>query len=207
MLAGTFKDLDRGLLTKLVIIQSLLITISNYLAHYKFNITGFPLAYSVWCTPAFMVVTDLTTRLAGKQLARAVLLATLIPGIIGTAIGSWLYGSGLLDGVRLTLASAVCYLIPMLLDVYVFSWIRDRITAWYVAPTVSGIITTVFMTYLFWGAAFAGGTDQFLSDNWYILATNQIIIKNVLNLVFLLPLYGMLLAYLTRKVQAAHAGV
>jgi len=207
MLAGTFKDLDRGLLTKLVIIQSLLITISNYLAHYKFNITGFPLAYSVWCTPAFMVVTDLITRLSGKQLARAVLIATLIPGIIGTALGAWIYGSGLVDGARLTLASAVCYLIPMLLDVYVFSWIRERITAWYVAPTVSGIITTVFMTYLFWGAAFAGGTDPFLSANWYILATNQIIIKNVLNLVFLLPLYGMLLAYLTRKVQAAHAGV
>ena len=155
--------------------------------------------------PAFMVVTDLTTRLAGKALARRVLIYTLVPGIIGTAIGAWLYGSGLLDGARLTVASAVCYLIPMLLDVYVFSWIRDRISAWYVAPTISGIITTIFMTYLFWGAAFAGGTDQFLSANWYILATNQIIIKNVLNLVFLLPLYGMLLAYLTRRVQAQHA--
>jgi len=207
MLASIFKDLDRGLLVKLVIIQSLLITISNYLAHYKFNITGFPLAYSVWCTPAFMVVTDLTTRLVGKQLARAVLVATLIPGLIGTAVGAYLYGSGLLDGTRLTLASGICYLLPMLLDVYIFAWIRDRITAWYVAPGVSGIITTIFMTYLFWGAAFAGGTDPFLSDNWYIMATNQIIIKNVLNLVFLLPLYGMLLAYLTRKVQAAHAGV
>ena len=205
MLANIFKDLDRGLLVKLVIIQSLLITISNYLAHYKFNITGFPLAYSVWCTPAFMVVTDLITRLSGKQLARAVLVATLIPGIIGTALGAWVYGSGLVDGARLTFASAICYLLPMLLDVSIFAWIRQRVTAWYAAPAVSGIITTIFMTYLFWGAAFAGGTDQFLSDNWYILTTNQIIIKNVLNLLFLIPLYGALLAYLTRRVQAQHA--
>ena len=206
MIASLFKDLDRRLLVKLVIIQSLLITISNYLAHYKFNITGFPLAYSVWCTPAFMVVTDLVTRLAGRRLARAVLVATLIPGLIGTAIGAWLYGSGLLDGTRLALASGVCYLLPMLLDVYIFAWLRDKISAWYVAPSVSGIITTIFMTYLFWGAAFAGGTDQFLSANWYVLATNQIIIKNVLNLLFLVPLYGVLLAYLTRRVQAQHAG-
>ena len=206
MIASLFKDLDRRLLVKLVIIHSLLITISNYLAHYKFNITGFPLAYSVWCTPAFMVVTDLTTRLAGRRLARAVLVATLIPGLIGTAIGAWLYGSGLLDGTRLALASGVCYLLPMLLDVYIFAWLRDKISAWYVAPSVSGIITTIFMTYLFWGAAFAGGTDQFLSANWYVLATNQIIIKNVLNLLFLVPLYGVLLAYLTRRVQAQHAG-
>lgn len=196
-----------NLITKLVIIQSLLITISNYLAHFKFNIPYFPVAYSVWCTPAFMVVTDLTTRLAGKVMARKVLTLTLIPGIIGTAIGAWLYGSGLIDGARLTMASAMCYLVPMLLDVYVFSWTRERISAWYAAPAVSGVITTIFMTYLFWGAAFAGGTDPYLSENWYILATNQIIIKNILNLLFLIPLYGVLLAYLTGKMQPQHAGV
>ena len=205
MLTALFKDLARGLLIKLVIIQSLLITISNYLVHFKFAIVGFPLAYSIWCTPLFMVITDLMTRLSGKQLARAVLVATLIPGMIGTAIGAWLYGSDLVGGMRLTVASGVCYLLPMLLDVSIFAWLRSRIAAWYVAPSVSGIITTVFMTYLFWGAAFAGDGGQF-SDIWYIVATNQIIIKNVLNLLFLIPLYGVLLAYLTRRVQAQHAG-
>ena len=196
------KGLDRSLAIKLVIIQSLLITISNYLVHYKFNIGGFPLAYSIWCTPLFMVITDLITRLSGKPLARAVLVLTLIPGMVGTAIGAWLYGSGFIDGARLTLASGICYLLPMLLDVSIFAWLRTRISAWYVAPGVSGIITTIFMTYLFWGAAFAGGDNQF-SDNWYIIATNQILVKNALNLLFLIPLYGVLLAYLTRKVQTA----
>ena len=203
MFTTQFKDLDRGLLVKLVIIQSLLITISNYLVHFKFAIVGFPLAYSIWCTPLFMVITDLMTRLSGKQLARAVLVATLIPGMIGTAIGAWLYGSDLMGGTRLTLASGICYLLPMLLDVSIFAWLRDRIKAWYVAPGVSGIITTIIMTYLFWGAAFAGDGGQF-SDIWYIVATNQILVKNALNLLFLIPLYGVLLAYLTRRVQAQH---
>jgi hypothetical protein len=204
MLTALFKDLDRSLLVKLVIIQSLLITISNYLVHFKFAIGGFPLAYSIWCTPLFMVITDLMTRLSGKQLARAVLVATLIPGMIGTAIGAWLYGSDLIGGTRLTVASGICYLLPMLLDVSIFAWLRSRIKAWYVAPGISGIITTIFMTYLFWGAAFAGDGGQF-SEIWYIVATNQILVKNALNLLFLIPLYGVLLAYLTRRVQAQHA--
>jgi uncharacterized integral membrane protein (TIGR00697 family) len=206
MLTALFRDLDRSLLIKLVIIQSLLITISNYLVHFKFAIVGFPLAYSIWCTPLFMVITDLMTRLSGKQLARAVLVATLIPGMIGTAIGAYLYGSDLVGGVRLTVASGICYLLPMLLDVSIFAWLRSRITAWYVAPGISGIITTIFMTYLFWGAAFAGDGGQF-SEIWYIVATIQILVKNALNLLFLIPLYGVVLAYLTRKVQAQHAGV
>jgi len=204
MLAALFKDLDRGLLVKLVIVQSLLITISNYLVHFKFAIAGFPLAYSIWCTPLFMVITDLMTRLSGKQLARAVLVATLIPGMIGTAIGAWLYGSDLIGGVRLTVASGICYLLPMMLDVSIFAWLRSRISAWYVAPGISGIITTILMTYLFWGAAFAGDGGQF-SEIWYIVATNQILVKNALNLLFLIPLYGVLLAYLTRRVQEQHA--
>jgi uncharacterized PurR-regulated membrane protein YhhQ (DUF165 family) len=204
MLAALFKDLDRGLLVKLVIVQSLLITISNYLVHFKFAIAGFPLAYSIWCTPLFMVITDLMTRLSGKQLARAVLVATLIPGMIGTAIGAWLYGSDLISGVRLTVASGICYLLPMMLDVSIFAWLRSRISAWYVAPGISGIITTILMTYLFWGAAFAGDGGQF-SEIWYIVATNQILVKNALNLLFLIPLYGVLLAYLTRRIQEQHA--
>jgi len=204
MLTALFKDLDRSLLIKLVIIQSLLITISNYLVHFKFAIVGFPLAYSIWCTPLFMVITDLMTRLSGKQLARAVLVATLIPGMIGTAIGAYLYGSDLIGGTRLTVASGICYLLPMLLDVSIFAWLRSRIKAWYVAPGISGIVTTIIMTYLFWGAAFAGDGGQF-SEIWYIVATNQILVKNALNLLFLIPLYGVLLAYLTRRVQAQHA--
>jgi len=207
MLPAVFKDLDRGLLWKLVIIQSLLITISNYLVHYKFAILGWPLAWSIWCTPLFMVITDLVTRLVGKPLARAVLLATLVPGMLGTAVGAGLYGSGLVDGARLTVASGICYLLPMLLDVWIFAWLRHRVSAWYVAPAVSGVVTTIFMTYLFWGVAFAGGSDPYLSSHWYVLATSQLIIKNLLNLLLLLPLYGALLTWLTRKAGAAHAGV
>ena len=89
----------------------------------------------------------------------------------------------------------------MLLDVSIFAWLRERISAWYVAPGVSGVVTSIFITYMFWGIAFAGGADQYLADNWYIIATNQILVKCLLNLLILVPLYGVLLNFLQKRIQ------
>lgn len=203
MLKNLFKDLDRDLAIKLVIIQSLLITVSNYLVHFKFEVFGLPLAYSVWCTPMFMVITDLITRLVGKQQARSILILTWIPGMVGTAIGGMLYGGTAMEISRLTFASGICYLLPMMLDVSIFAWLRERTSAWYVAPGVSGVVTTIIMTYLFWGLAFAGDGGKY-SDIWYVVATNQILVKIVLNLVILLPAYKILLDWLQRGMREQH---
>jgi len=191
-----------NLVIKLVIIQSLLITVSNYLVHFKFLAFGLPMTYAVWCTPLFMVITDLMTRMEGKELARRVLILTLVPGMIGTLIGGFIYGGDTISILRIVVASGVCYLLPMMLDVSIFAWLRERISAWYVAPGVSGVITSIIMTYLFWGLAFAEGADPYLAENWYIIATNQIAVKCLLNLVILLPLYGMLLNYLQKRINS-----
>lgn len=193
---------NNNLILKLVIIQSLLITVSNYLVHFKFLAFGLPMTYAVWCTPLFMVITDLMTRMQGKELARRVLILTLVPGMIGTLIGGFIYGGDTVGIFRITIASGICYLIPMMLDVSIFAWLRERISAWYVAPGVSGVITSIMMTYLFWGLAFAEGADQYLADNWYIIATNQIMVKCLLNLLILVPLYGVLLNYLQSRITS-----
>jgi uncharacterized integral membrane protein (TIGR00697 family) len=142
------------------------------------------------------------TRMQGKALARSVLLLTLVPGMIGTAIVGFLYGDNMITVIRITVASGICYLLPMLLDVSIFAWLRERISAWYVAPGVSGVITSIFITYLFWGVAFAGGADLYLAENWYIIATNQILVKCLLNLIILVPLYGVLLNYLQKRINS-----
>ena len=148
-----------------------------------------------------MVITDLMTRMQGKELARRVLLLTLVPGMIGTLIVGFLYGGDTIGILRITAASGICYLLPMLLDVSIFAWLRERISAWDVAPGVSGVVTSIFITYMFWGIAFAGGADQYLADNWYIIATNQILVKCLLNLLILVPLYGVLLNFLQKRIQ------
>lgn len=192
---------NKNLILKLVVIQSLLISISNYLVHFKFLAFGLPMTYAVWCTPLFMVITDLMTRMQGKQLAQRVLLLTLVPGMIGTLIVGFIYGGDTMGIFRVTIASGLCYLLPMMLDVSIFAWLRERINAWYVAPGVSGVITSIIMTYMFWGIAFAEGADPYLAENWYIIATNQIMVKCLLNLMILVPLYGMLLNYLQKRIN------
>ena len=189
-----------NLVIKLVIIQSLLISISNYLVHFKFAVFGLPMTFAVWCTPLFMVITDLMTRMQGKKLARRVLVLTLVPGMIGTLLVGILWGGSVVDIFRITIASGICYLLPMLLDVSIFAFLRERINAWYVAPGVSGVITSIFITYLFWGIAFSNGGDPYLAENWFLIATNQIAVKCMLNLVILVPLYGVLLNFLQKRI-------
>lgn len=191
----------KNLVLKLVIIQSLLISISNYLVHFKFAVFGLPMTWAVWCTPLFMVITDLMTRMEGKELARRVLLLTLVPGMIGTLIVGLIWGGSVLDIFRITIASGICYLLPMLLDVSIFAFLRQRVNTWYVAPGVSGIITSILITYLFWGISFSGSGDPYLAENWFLIATNQIAVKCLLNLVILVPLYGVLLNYLQKRIQ------
>ena len=193
---------NKNLIIKLVIIQSLLISISNYLVHFKFAVFGLPMTWAVWCTPLFMVITDLMTRMEGKELARRVLLLTLVPGMIGTLIVGFLYGGDTIGILRITAASGISYLLPMLLDVSIFAWLRERISAWYVAPGVSGVVTSILITYLFWGISFSGSSDPYLAENWFLIATNQIAVKCLLNLVILVPLYGVLLNYLQKRIYS-----
>ena len=58
----------------------------------------------------------------------------------------------------------------------------------------------LFRSYTFFGVAFAGGADEFMRNNWHIVATNNSISKIIVSLVVILPAYGVLLGYLQKKV-------
>lgn len=189
-----------NLTAKLVLLQTAIIVISNWLVTHKFSIFGNPLTFAVFTLPMMFVATDLTVRLIGKSLAQRVVLVSVIPGMILTAAVLYALGSPVTVIYRITLASGVANCIPILADIYVFQWVRQKYQQWWVAPATSGVVTTIIMTYLFYFTAFAGGANQFMSDNWHLVATNQIMGKIVMNLLVLLPAYGLLLNYLQRKI-------
>jgi uncharacterized integral membrane protein (TIGR00697 family) len=89
-----------------------------------------------------------------------------------------------------------------MLDVYVFQYLRERYEAWYVAPALSSVVTTIIDTYTFFGTAFAGGADKFMAANWHIVATNHIVTKIVVSLLVILPAYGILLNFLQKRIAA-----
>jgi uncharacterized PurR-regulated membrane protein YhhQ (DUF165 family) len=53
---------------------------------------------------------------------------------------------------------------------------------------------------VFFFTAFAGGANEFMAANWHIVATNNSISKISVSLVVILPVYGLLLNQLQKKI-------
>ena len=197
LLAGV----DRALAYKLMIAHIIIIAISNYVVQFKIDVFGNPLAVAAFTFPLVVVLTDLTVRLLGKQTGRAVIALAFIPAILISMAVVKLGGAPDSVAFRIGLGSGVAYFVSNLLDVYVFQYFREKYTTWWIAPTLSSIASTFIDTYTFFGVAFAGGADEFMRNNWHIVATNNSISKIIVSLIVILPAYGVLLGYLQKKVE------
>lgn len=192
---------DRGLLAKLIVLHTFIIAISNWLVQYKFGFYGHPIAISAFTFPLVVVATDLTVRMVGKELGRKVVTWAFIPAIVASVLVVMASGAPASVAYRIGLGSGLAYFIGTMLDVHVFSYIRERYNQWWLAPTLASVVTTVVDTYTFFFTAFYRGANEFMAANWHIVATNHIIIKVIVGLIVVVPAYGLLLAYLQRKFE------
>ena len=194
-------DIDRVLAYKLMLAHIVIIAVSNYIVQFKFTIFGAPLAAAAFTFPLVVVLTDLTVRLLGKQTGRAVIALSFIPAIIVSMLVVKLGGAPDSVAFRIGLGSGVAYLMSNLLDVYVFQYIREKFVTWWYAPAISAVVSTFLDTYVFFFTAFAKGENQFMAENWHIVATNNSISKIIVSLVVILPAYGLLLNHLQKKLD------
>jgi hypothetical protein len=201
MINKILEGVDRALAYKLMLAHILIIAISNYIVQFKFTIFGAPLAWAAFTFPLVVVLTDLTVRLLGKETGRAVIALAFIPAIIVSMAVVKLGGAPDSVAFRIGLGSGMAYFVSNLLDVYVFQYFREKYQTWWIAPTLSSIASTFIDTYTFFGVAFAGGADEFMSKNWHIVATNNSISKIIVSLLVILPAYGILLNYLQNKMK------
>lgn len=201
MLNKLLPGLDRGLALKLVAFHTFIIALSNWLVTYKLTIFGHPLAYAAFTFPLVVVATDLTVRVVGKEMGRAVVGLSFIPAIIVSILVILATGAPTSVALRIGAASGMAYLLSTMLDVYVFQYFREKYKAWFIAPTLSSVFATVLDTYTFFGAAFYKGADEFMRDNWHIVATNHIVTKIIVSLLVILPIYGVLLSFLLKKLR------
>ena len=199
MLNKILNGVDRSLAYKLMLAHILIIAISNYIVQFKFTVFGAPLAWAAFTFPLVVVLTDLTVRLLGKETGRAVIALAFIPAIIVSMAVVKLGGAPDSVAFRIGLGSGMAYFVSNLLDVYVFQYFREKYQTWWIAPTLSSIASTFIDTYTFFGVAFAGGADEFMANNWHIVATNNSISKIIVSLLVILPVYGVLLNYLQKK--------
>jgi len=193
MLGIDFSQVNRSLMIKLALMHVFIIGLANYVVQFGgiIPIVDLKFTWGMFVFPLVVVATDLTVRLTNKYLARAVVGAAFVPAIII---------SGFIADWRIGFASAFAYLIGQLFDITIFQRIRERITdMWWVAPALSTVVANVVDTYLFFWAAFAGGTNEFMAANWLEIATVDVFFKIGTSLIVFLPVYGILLSYLRKR--------
>ncbi|UYG01752.1 7-cyano-7-deazaguanine/7-aminomethyl-7-deazaguanine transporter [Halomonas sp. LR3S48] len=200
---------QRRCLLLLVSFHILVIAASNYLVQLPFTLFGFHTTWGAFSFPFIFLATDLTVRLFGKGPARAIIMRVMLPALVisyvvsvifprGSFVGLEALGEGNLFVARIALASFMAYVLGQLLDVQVFDRLRD-LRAWWIAPAVSTVLGNLADTAAFFAMAFHRSPDPFMAANWVEIATVDYVIKLAISLLFFLPLYGVLLAWLSRR--------
>lgn len=189
---------------------------SNYLVQFPVQAQLGPvdladlLTWGAFTYPVAFLVTDLTNRHFGPQVAR---LVVLIGFVVAIAL------SVFLASPRIAIASGSAFLVAQLLDVAIFD--RLRASDWWRAPLISSVAGSVLDTVIFFSLAFAapfafldtafGRADNSLTfpapflgigaevELWVSLAAGDFVVKLLVAGVLLAP-YKVLRGFLADRV-------
>ncbi|MCC5883711.1 MAG: 7-cyano-7-deazaguanine/7-aminomethyl-7-deazaguanine transporter [Halomonas sp.] len=200
---------QRRCLLLLVTFHIAVIAASNYLVQLPFTLFGFHTTWGAFSFPFIFLATDLTVRLFGKEPARAIVMRVMLPALLISYVVSVVFPRGQFAGIealgewnlfvaRIALASFMAYVLGQLLDVQVFDRLRN-LRAWWIAPAISTVLGNLVDTAAFFAMAFYRSPDPFMAANWVEIAAVDYVIKLGISLLFFLPLYGVLLSWLSRR--------
>jgi uncharacterized integral membrane protein (TIGR00697 family) len=187
----------------------LVITSSNYLVQLPISIFGFHTTWGAFSFPFIFLATDLTVRVFGAPLARRIIFAVMIPALVisyGISalfyMGEWqgfaALGTFNLFVARIAVASFMAYALGQILDVHVFNRLRQN-RRWWLAPTASTLFGNVSDTLAFFFIAFWRSPDPFMAAHWGEIAIVDYSFKVLISIVFFLPMYGVLLNMLLKR--------
>ena len=130
-----------------------IVVVSNILVQHLF---GQWLTWGAFTYPLAFLVTDLMNRIYGAGPARKVVFVGFVVGVICSLIGTQIQGEfGPLVTLRIALGSGLAFLVAQLLDVAIFSALRDG--RWWRAPLASTLVGSTIDTALFFSIAFSAG--------------------------------------------------
>ena len=171
-------------MNKIFLILSLLMGVivltSNYLVQFPVKYYGLEeiLTYGAFSYPIAFLITDLTNRSYGKQVARKIVYIGFAIGISFTLLFSTNFAD--LISLRIAIGSGTAFLIAQLLDVQIFDKLRKR--EWFIAPLTSSLIGSTVDTFLFFSISFyATGIP------WVTLAFGDLAVKVLVALTMLIP--------------------
>ena len=136
-----------------ILAMAAIVVASNILVQFLF---GQWLTWGAFTYPFAFLVTDLMNRLYGAGPARRVVAAGFAVGVVCSLIGTQIVGEfGPLVTLRIAIGSGTAFLVAQMMDVAVFSALRDG--AWWRAPLVSTLVGATLDTALFFSIAFSAG--------------------------------------------------
>lgn len=195
----------------LIAFHILIIIASNYLVQFPIEMFGWQTTWGAFSFPFIFLATDLTVRLLGKQPARKVIGFVMLPALVASYAISALFHEGDFHGLgallvfntfvfRISLASFAAYVVGQLIDVHVFDRLR-RMRQWWVAPSASTVLGNLVDTFVFFSIAFWHSSNAFMAEHWVEIGVVDYVIKLLISLLLFVPLYGVLLNTLLKRVQ------
>ena len=193
-----------NLLPLLVILHISIITISNVLVSIPIEVYGFKITWAAFSFPLVVVATDLTIRLIGKVMAQKTITFSFPFAIISSVLILYLENNPVSLALRIGVASGLAYAIGVLIDIHAFQFIRQKSSSWWIAPSLSTIVSNVIDSYTFFFTAFYNSDDSYMAQNWLEIAGTQTVLKILIGLIFFLPTYGILLNYFSKRIKLMH---
>ena len=196
----------------LVSLHIFIIAISNYLVQIPVGLFGFITTWGAVTFPFIFLITDLTVRIFGQNLARRIIFFAMLPALVISYYFSVVFSNGQFVGhehlldfnlfvFRIVVASFSAYVVGQLLDIQVFNKLR-QLKTWWIAPLVSTFIGNLVDSFCFFAIAFYKSPDPFMATHWVEIGAMDYLFKIVMGVLIFLPLYGVILA----KLQKVLAG-
>lgn len=196
-------------LKKLWFTHIFILVLSNYAVQIPLTVFDINTTVGTFTYPFIFLSTDLTVRIFGQTRARKIVFMAMIPGLILSYLVGTIFEHGQFQGLdnlsefsyfvfRITLASLSAYLVGQLADILVFQRLRE-LKQWWPAPICSSIFGNLLDTFAFFAVAFWGTNDAFMASNWMEIGTVDYMVKLTANMFVFIPIYGVLLNYLMKK--------
>ncbi|MFA5668663.1 MAG: 7-cyano-7-deazaguanine/7-aminomethyl-7-deazaguanine transporter [Balneolaceae bacterium] len=189
----------------------LIVASSNYLVQFPIVVFGFKATWGAFTFPFIFLATDLIVRLFGAKMGRQIIYYAMLPALVisyavtaGFKGGVWLGAERLytfdLFVFRIAIASFSAYVLGQIMDVFVFNKLRKHNSWWY-APLASAVFGNLIDTFVFFYIAFYKTSDTYLANNLLEIATVDYIFKVLVNSIFFLPMYKILLDWIIKRMK------
>ena len=172
--------IENKLFLLLAFMMASIVALSNYLVQFPINYFGLEnlLTYGAFSYPVAFLITDLSNRRYGKNIAKRIVYLGFALGIFLTFYFSTNYSD--LISIRIAIGSGTAFLVAQLIDVHIFDRLRKKI--WYLAPLVSSLIGSSIDTFLFFSISFYGTEIP-----WFTLSLGDLTVKILVAFLMLIP--------------------